>query len=43
LALDKKVVAGRQRWVLLEDAGRPVIRDDVSAALVDEVLRDLLA
>jgi 3-dehydroquinate synthase len=42
LALDKKVVAGRQRWVLLEDAGRPVIRDDVPVGLVEETLRELL-
>ncbi|HXH20655.1 MAG TPA: 3-dehydroquinate synthase [Dehalococcoidia bacterium] len=41
LALDKKVVSGTQRWVLLEDVGRPVIRDDVPTGLVEEVLRQL--
>ncbi len=36
---DKKVAAKRVRWVLLEDFGRPVIRDDVP----DNVVRDVLA
>ncbi len=36
---DKKVAAKRVRWVLLEDFGRPVIRDDVP----DDVVRDVLA
>jgi 3-dehydroquinate synthase len=43
LSLDKKVVAGGQRWILLEDAGRPVIRDDVPTAIVESVLDDLLS
>jgi shikimate kinase/3-dehydroquinate synthase len=34
LALDKKVSRKAVRWVLLEDVGRPVIRDDVPASLV---------
>jgi 3-dehydroquinate synthase len=42
LALDKKVVAGGQRWILLEDVGRPVVRDDVPASVVEAVLDDLL-
>ena len=29
LKMDKKIVAGGQRWVLLEDVGRPVVRADV--------------
>ncbi len=33
---DKKVAAKRVRWVLLEDFGRPVVRDDVP----DEAVRD---
>ena len=43
LALDKKVVAGGQRWVLLETVGRPVVRDDVPAAVVEAVLDELLS
>jgi shikimate kinase / 3-dehydroquinate synthase len=42
LALDKKVVAGGQRWVLLEDIGRPIVTADVPTSLVEEVLDDLL-
>ncbi len=43
LALDKKVVAGGQRWVLLEDVGRAVVRSDVPTSVVEAVLDDLLA
>lgn len=43
LALDKKIVAGGQRWVLLEDVGRPVVRNDVPTAVVESVLEDLLS
>lgn len=39
LALDKKVSRKAVRWVLLEDVGCPVIRDDVPAALVRNVVR----
>ncbi|HEX5368454.1 MAG TPA: 3-dehydroquinate synthase [Dehalococcoidia bacterium] len=42
LALDKKIVAGGQRWVLLEDVGRPIVRSDVLASVVEAVLDDLL-
>ena len=41
LALDKKVVAGGQRWVLLEDVGRPIVRADVPTAIVEAVLDEL--
>jgi 3-dehydroquinate synthase len=41
-ALDKKVAAGRVRWVLLEDFGRPVIRDDVPDDAVIAALGDVL-
>ena len=40
---DKKVAAGRQRWVLLDGIGNPVLRDDVPDALVQEVVSALVA
>jgi 3-dehydroquinate synthase len=43
LKMDKKIVAGGQRWVLLEDVARPVVRDDVPVEVVEAVLDDLLA
>jgi 3-dehydroquinate synthase len=39
MALDKKVSGRAVRWVLLEDVGRPVLRDDVPASLVRQVVR----
>ena len=39
LALDKKVSHKAVRWVLLEDVGRPVLRDDVPAALIRDAVR----
>ena len=39
MALDKKVSRGAVRWVLLEDVGRPVVRDDVPATLVRKAVR----
>ncbi len=42
-AFDKKINAKRLRWVLLEDFGRPVVRDDVPDDVVRDVLRELLA
>jgi len=42
-ALDKKVAAKKVRWVLLEDAGRPVTRDDVPEDLVRDALGLILA
>jgi 3-dehydroquinate synthase len=41
--LDKKVAAKRLRWVLLEDVGRPVLRDDVDDAVALAVLSELFA
>jgi len=35
MALDKKVQGKAVRWVLLEGIGRPVIRDDVPAEVVE--------
>ena len=43
LALDKKVVAGGQRWVLLEDVGRPIVTADVPRDIVEAVMTELLA
>jgi shikimate kinase / 3-dehydroquinate synthase len=42
LTLDKKVASGKQRWVLLEGVGRPVLRSDIPAEVVTGVLHDLL-
>jgi 3-dehydroquinate synthase len=42
LAMDKKIVSGTQRWVLLEAIGRPVVRDDIPASVVSQVLDALL-
>ena len=42
MALDKKVHAGRIRWVLLEDIGRATLRDDVPPELAARVLDSLL-
>lgn len=41
LKMDKKIVAGGQRWVLLEGVGRPVVRADVPTAVVEAVLDEL--
>ena len=41
-AHDKKVASKKVRWVLLEDAGKPVIRDDVPDQIVRDVLGDIL-
>ncbi len=41
--LDKKVEAGRLRFVLLEEIGRPVVRGDVPEEIVREVVRGLTA
>jgi 3-dehydroquinate synthase len=41
--LDKKVTAKKLRWVILEDFGRPVLRDDVPDDIVRTVLGELFA
>jgi 3-dehydroquinate synthase len=43
LALDKKVRGKRNRWILLEAAGQPTIRDDVPSELVERTLREVIA
>lgn len=42
MMLDKKVVGGKVRWVLLEDVGRAVVRSDVPMEIVRDVVVDLL-
>jgi 3-dehydroquinate synthase len=39
---DKKVEQGKQRFILLEGIGRPVVRDDVPADLVREIVGNLV-
>jgi len=41
--LDKKMAGKKLRWVLLEDVGRPVVRDDVPDDAVRDVLSELFA
>jgi 3-dehydroquinate synthase len=43
MKLDKKVEAQRQRWVLLEQPGRTVVRRDVPDDVVESVLRRLVS
>ena len=43
MALDKKVRAGKVRWVLLEDIGRATLRDDVPPGLAAQALDYLLS
>ncbi len=43
LALDKKVVAGGQRWVLLEDVGKPIVTADVPRDIVEAVTAEFLS
>ena len=43
MLLDKKVVGGRLRFVLLEEIGRPVVHGDVPGEIVREVVRTLTA
>ncbi len=38
MSRDKKVVGGRQRWVLLESAGAALVRDDVPPSVVLEAI-----
>ncbi len=43
MMLDKKVKGKTLRWVLVEDFGQPVVRDDVPMEVVSEVLAQLMA
>lgn len=38
MSRDKKVVGGKQRWILLESVGNPVIRDDVPPEIVSAAI-----
>ena len=38
MSRDKKVVGGKQRWVLLDGVGNPIVRDDVPAEIVSEAI-----
>ena len=38
MSRDKKVVGGKQRWVLLDGVGNPIVRDDVPAEIVTEAI-----
>jgi 3-dehydroquinate synthase len=40
LLLDKKVLAGRSRFILVEELGQVSIRDDVPSQLVEEVVEE---
>ncbi len=41
MSLDKKVQSGTNRWVMLEDVGQSVVRQDVPWELVERTVRDL--
>ena len=38
MSRDKKVVGGKQRWVLLESVGSPIVRDDVPPDIVSDAI-----
>ena len=38
MSLDKKIVGGANRWVLLEDVGKATVRRDIPTELVDDTL-----
>lgn len=42
MSLDKKVQSGTNRWVMLEDVGQAVVRQDVPWELVEETLAELI-
>jgi 3-dehydroquinate synthase len=42
LKMDKKIISATQRWVLLENVGKPVVRGDVPPEVVEAVLDELL-
>jgi 3-dehydroquinate synthase len=42
LALDKKIISGGQRWVLLEGVGQTVVRSDIKREIVEAVMGEYL-
>ena len=42
MSFDKKTVGGSNRWVLLEEVGKAVVRSDVPPELVEATVRDLV-
>ena len=42
MALDKKTVGGTNRFVLLEDVGKAVVRSDVPRDLVEATVQELV-
>ena len=42
MSLDKKVQSGSNRWVMLEEVGKAVVRQNVPQELVDETLQELV-
>ena len=42
MSLDKKTEGGSNRWVLLEEAGKAVVRSDVPRDLVEQTVRELV-
>ena len=43
MSLDKKTQGGSNRWVLLEEVGKAVVRSDVPRDLVEATVRDLVS
>ena len=43
MSLDKKTQGGSNRWVLLEEVGNAVVRNDVPRDLVEATVRDLVS
>lgn len=42
MSRDKKVVGGKQRWILLDGVGHPIIRDDVPADVVSDAIESVV-
>ena len=42
MSLDKKSQGGSNRWVMLEEVGRSVVRSDVPKELVEKTIRELV-